>query len=163
MRSSLGSVVYAARNTLQSRLQGPGRGPRSMGGVTLIELLTVMVVLSILTTIAVGSYRRYLIRTNRTDATATLLRVQVAQEKFYLQNNTYTANLVQLGMGAKSGNEYYDISIAAPAGGDLTTGYVAAADAAKGQKTDDKDCQRLTIDDRGRRGASPAAADLCWR
>jgi type IV pilus assembly protein PilE len=156
-------MVYAARNTLQSRLQGAGRGPRSMGGVTLIELLTVMVVLSILTTLAVGSYRRYLVRTNRTEATAALLRVQVAQEKFYLQNNTYTADLAQLGMGITSDNQFYNLSIAAPAGGDLTTGYVAAADAAKGQKADDKQCQRMTIDDRGRRAAAPGAVDLCWR
>ena len=48
-------------------------------GMTLIELLTVMAVLAILGTISVSTYRSYLIRTNRTDARTTLLRIQVAE------------------------------------------------------------------------------------
>ncbi|MGC4084824.1 MAG: type IV pilin protein, partial [Vicinamibacterales bacterium] len=35
-----------------------------------------------------ASYRRYALRANRTEATALLLRIQVAQEKFFLQNNS---------------------------------------------------------------------------
>jgi type IV pilus assembly protein PilE len=155
MRSSLASKVYVARNSLQSRLQG-------MRGMTLIELMTVVVILAILTTIAVGSYRRYLMRTNRTEATAALLRVQVAQEKHYLQNNTYTANMALLGVPVETPNGQYQLAIGPPANGDLATGFIATATAIGGQVSDSA-CRGITIDDRGRRGASPGTADLCWR
>ncbi len=62
-------------------------------GVTLIELLTVMVVMAIIASIAIPSYRRYLLRAQRTDAKTALLQVQTAEEKFLLQNNTYTADV----------------------------------------------------------------------
>src|SRR5690606_27341297 len=62
---------------------------RHLRGVTLIELRPVIVVVAILRTIAVSSYRSYLLRTNRTEARMALLRVQAAQEKFFLQNNRY--------------------------------------------------------------------------
>ena len=62
----------------------------TQNGVTLIELLTVIVVIGILASIAVPSYRNYLIRAQRTEATTALLNLQAAQEKFYLQNNAYT-------------------------------------------------------------------------
>jgi len=77
---------------MQSKVQVRPRG------VTLVELLTVVAVLAILSTIAVTAYRSHVVRTNRTDATATLLRVQVAQEKYFLQHNVYADNVTtQLG------------------------------------------------------------------
>ena len=82
---------------------------KSQSGVTLIELMTVMVVIGILTAIAVPSYRRYLIRAQRSDASTALLRVQTSEEKFYLQKGAYTLDLTSapkdggLGIGATSG------------------------------------------------------------
>ena len=72
-------------------------------GVTLLELMIVVVILGILGTIAVSTYRGYLLRTNRTEARMALLRVQAAQEKFFLQWNRYadTAELTP-GPGAKA-------------------------------------------------------------
>ena len=58
-------------------------------GFTLIELMIVIVVVAVLAAIAMPSYRQYVLRTHRTEAKRTLLNVAVAQEKFYLQNNTY--------------------------------------------------------------------------
>ena len=66
-----------------------GAGCARQRGVTLIELMIVVVVLAILGSISVSTYRRYMLRANRTDATTMLLRIQVAQEKFFLQNNGY--------------------------------------------------------------------------
>jgi type IV pilus assembly protein PilE len=62
-------------------------------GVTLVELLMVIVIIAILSSIAVPTYRSYVLRAQRTEATATLLRVQAAQEKFFAQNNIYAADL----------------------------------------------------------------------
>ena len=60
--------------------------------MTLVELMTVIVVLAVLGTISVSTYRSYTLRANRTDATTMLLRIQVAQEKFFLQNNRYATS-----------------------------------------------------------------------
>src|SRR5688572_1247104 len=69
---------------------------RSIGrqrGVTLLELMAVISILAILASIALPTYRRYLIRSQRTEAKIALLQLQTAQEKFYMQNNAFTDNL----------------------------------------------------------------------
>jgi type IV pilus assembly protein PilE len=155
------SLMNAYCHRLQSRLQAVGSsGPRYLRGVTLVELLTVMVVLAVLTTISVGGYRRYLLKTNRTEATSALLRLQVAQEKFYLQNNTYTADLVALGLTAVTPTGHYQVAVVPPAGG-LGVGYIATA-TAQGAQANDVSCRTMTINDRGQRASTPSAADICW-
>ena len=44
-------------------------------GFTLIELMIVVALLAIITMISVTSYRQYMLRANRTDASAILLRI----------------------------------------------------------------------------------------
>src|SRR5687767_6796375 len=90
--------------------QDTQRVRRAMRGITLIELMIVVVIVAILAGIAIPNYRAYTLRAQRTDATSALLRVGSAQEKFYLQNNTYTSNLTLLGIaGTERG--YYTLSI----------------------------------------------------
>jgi type IV pilus assembly protein PilE len=142
-------------------------------GVTLLELMAVIVILGILASIAIPSYRTYLLRAQRTDATAALLRVAAAQEKFYLQRNTYASN-DQLddappdGLGI-DGTEhgYYDLEITADAAG-LAVGYSVTATAkADGAQSKDTDCATFSIDQAGMRGAlNSSDADNtagCWR
>ncbi len=140
-------------------------------GVTLIELLIVIIVISILASIAIPGYRNYVQRAQRSDATATLLRIQAAQEKFYTQNNTYTANNAgapPAGLGiAGSQNGYYAIALAAGAGG-LINAYTATVTPAAGSpQLDDVDCALFRIDSQGVRYAeSSGGADkttTCWR
>lgn len=81
-------------------------------GVTLIELLVVMVIVAILASIAVPTYRNYVLRAQRTDATRGLLAIQGAEEKYFLQNSVYTDNLTGpppggLGMPSASENGLY--------------------------------------------------------
>ena len=135
-------------------------GRARMRGMSLIELLTVVAVLAILSSIAVSSYRRYLVRTNRTEATGALLRVQVAQEKFFLQNNTYTNNMTSLGVPATTPTGNYSIAVGATG---LATSFTATATPQGRQASSDADCQTLTIDDKGQRGSTPGAASLCWK
>ena len=49
-------------------------------GFTLIELMIVIVIVAVLAAIAMPSYRQYVLRSHRTEATRTLLNVAVAQE-----------------------------------------------------------------------------------
>jgi type IV pilus assembly protein PilE len=137
--------------------------------VTLIELLIVIAVVSILTSLAVGSYRRYGIRANRSDATTTILRIQVAQEKFFLQNNGYAANMatvvaappaglgVALGAGNTTPGGYYTVSIASAS----ATQYSVTATATGPQAADIAACQTFNINEQGTR--TPVSSSGCWR
>jgi type IV pilus assembly protein PilE len=141
---------------------------RKQSGVTLMELLTVVAVIGILASVALPSYRRYLQRAQRTDATSALLRVQTAEEKRYLQLGSYTTNLTAapptgLGLLATSERGYYNLSVAT-----TTTGYtVTATPVSGGGQADDKSCGTFTINESGTRTAlNTSGADNkteCWR
>jgi type IV pilus assembly protein PilE len=142
-------------------------------GFTLIELMVVVVIIGILTTISVGSYRRYMIRTNRTEATSALLQLQVAQEKFFLQNNSYAsaANIAvapPTGLGFASTTTqpggFYTITMtpATP-----TTAYTASATPVLGKGQDkDLECTLFSIDQTGKKISTNGTIDTastCWR
>jgi type IV pilus assembly protein PilE len=138
------------------------RGARSRArGVTLIELLTVIVVVAILASVAIPSYRRYLLRAQRSEAKIALLQLQTAQEKFYLQNNAYTDKVTVsstapspgLGLLGLSETSKYDITVTnLGAGGQSYT--ATASPHAGGGQTDDAECANYTITERGVRGNS---------
>ncbi|HEY6644924.1 type IV pilin protein [Povalibacter sp.] len=144
---------------------GKDMQPRqTMRGVTLIELMIVIVVVAILASIAIPSYRSYLIRTNRTEARMALLRVQAAQEKFFLQNNRYadidewaTAPPNGLGVLITTPSGYYTLGI----DNYTTTTYTAVATATGGQTDDKVVCRTLKIDQNGTR--APADSAGCWK
>jgi len=141
-------------------------------GMTLMELLTVVVIVGILATIAVPSYRRYLQRANRSDATTMLLRAAAAQEKHFLQYSTYvttTANLPNthaaggIGVPIVSERGFYALTVAATA-----TGYtLTAAPIAGAGQTDDTDCATFTFTEAGtkeaRNSASAVNTNSCFR
>lgn len=127
--------------------------------MTLIELLVVVALAAILAFAAVPSYRAYAVRAHRVEATTALLALAAAQEKFYLQNNTYTAELADappegLGMQAVTESGYYDIEIDAAD----AVGFTATA-TAKGGQADDTHCATFTIDHTGARSATSTD---CW-
>jgi type IV pilus assembly protein PilE len=138
-------------------------------GVTLIELMTVVVIVAILASIAVPSYRNYLLRAQRTDATTALLRIQSGMEKYLVQNGKYTTDLTSapkdggLGLTTISEQGFYDLKIESTA-----TGYKATATAKtdKPQK-DDKRCVLFTVDESGKRFAQDSGGGdrttECWR
>ena len=138
---------------------------RRMRGVTLIELLAVIAIVAILSSVAVASYRSYVLRAHRTDATAALLRIQVAQEKYFLQNNSYTADITDappagLGVSSPTQNGFYTLAVAPGSTNNIATSYLATATAA-GSQTQDRACPTLTIDDQSQHGPLATAA-TCW-
>ncbi|MFQ5636194.1 MAG: type IV pilin protein, partial [Gammaproteobacteria bacterium] len=111
-------------------------------GFTLIELLVVVAVFSIITTIAVGAYRGYIQRVNRTDAIQLLLRVSAAQERFYLDANRYALqnDIDDLGFPtALSERGYYQLSITPGPSGDAAVDYMATARVVDGGSQSDDD------------------------
>jgi type IV pilus assembly protein PilE len=143
-----------------------------MRGVTLMELLTVIMILGILAGIAVPTYRTYLVRSQRAEAKIALLQLQTAQEKFYLQNNQYTDDITTaspngLGLLATTETGKYDVAVvlAADANGTANQRFTATATpAAGGGQTDDTRCGSFSIDERGTRGNSGGGgAEYCWK
>lgn len=141
---------------------------RLSAGFTLVELLIAIVIVAILSAIAIPSYRSYVLRARREDATSALMRVQAAEEKFFLQNNAYTANLAGappagIGIGATSDNGYYALALALTNGG---AGFTATATpTATGGQTDDAKCATYTIDQTGNKtatGTDPTPNQTCW-
>jgi type IV pilus assembly protein PilE len=141
-------------------------------GVTLLELIVVMIIVGILAAVAIPSYRQYVIRSQRSDAKDALLSLATAQEKFYLQCNTYAAgfavapNCAALNLQGtnSSKNGWYTLAIPAR----TATSYTITATAtAGGNQFQDTDCRRFQMNERGIRTAINAAnADnsaACWR
>jgi type IV pilus assembly protein PilE len=144
----------------------------NMRGVTLMELMIVIVILGILSAIAVPTYRSYLLRSQRSEAKIALLQLQTAQEKFYLQNNVYTANITGaspagLGLLAVTETAKYDMSVTLAADGNGTAAQRFNATATPrpgGGQTDDLLCANFTIDERGTRGVSGTqTVEQCWK
>ena len=131
-------------------------------GVTLIELMIVVVSMSILGVIAVPSYQAYVQRARRVDATATLMRVAANQERFYLQNNTYTTNLVDIGMSpdgiTDKGHYLIDVPVA-----DAQTFMITAEPAPGSVMVADADCQTFSLTAQGVRATAPKPLDDCWQ
>jgi type IV pilus assembly protein PilE len=142
-----------------------------MRGMTLIELMIVVVIVAVLASIGVPSYRQYVLRATRTEAKTALLRVQAAQEKFYLQNNRYAsgAELTNappngLGLSQKSENGNYTLAIANDDTGLGSQGYKATAIPADGSgQKKDTPCQLFRIDHTGNRFPAITDAAPCWR
>jgi len=136
-----------------------------MKGVTLIELMIVIVIVAILASIAVPSYRNYVLRSHRVEAKTALLNLAAAQEKFYLQNNTYATNSLLttappsgLGLAATTENGWYTVAIA---NGANAAGFSATA-TATGTQTADGDCASFTINQLGVKSATGDKPTVCW-
>lgn len=132
---------------------------RYMRGVTLAELMIVVVVVGILASIAYPSYRQYAARAKRIEAKAALLQIATMQERFYLQNNAYTTNMTSLGFGVAgdfmTDSKSYVINVtAADAANYNATAVYQNADAEAGK------CASFSIDGRGSRTSAPHAD--CW-
>jgi type IV pilus assembly protein PilE len=128
---------------------------RKMRGVTLLELMIVVVVLGILTSIAYPSYRDSVARAKRNEARAALLQIATNQERFYLNNNTYTANLADVGVNALTDTGTYVIAIDNVGANNFrATATYQNADAEAGK------CANFTIWGDGTRTSAPLAD--CW-
>lgn len=134
-------------------------------GFTLIELVITVAILIVLATIAVPNYRNHVMRSNRSDAMAALTRIAAAQEKFYLQNNSYSASLGADGLDLDFRpdlGERYDLRITA-ADRDSFTAQATAVD----KQSQDKNCRVFRLDEQGRRYAEDAGKAVttasCWR
>ncbi len=132
------------------------RTMKYMRGVTLLELMVVVVILGILTAIAYPSYRQFIERAKRTEARALLLRIAVDQERFYLQNNIF-GNMADLQYDEPqiTDSEAYSVTITSNTASDFS---VTATYQLGGEEADK--CLTFTLDGRGTKTSGPYTD--CW-
>ena len=144
--------------TLKTSLQRI-RNRRSMGGLTLIELMIVVVIISMLAMIAYPNYREFAARAKRNEAKAALLKAATNQEKFYLQNQRFSTDLTELGFSASpfttdSGSYRIDVFAPNPAANFTVTATYLPVDEEVNR------CGSFTIDGRGTKTSNPYTD--CW-
>lgn len=131
---------------------------RYMHGVTLMELMIVVVIIGILSAVAFPNYRSYVTRAKRTEAKSVLLKCAVNQEKFYLQNSRFSDDLTELGFAApfKTDSETFVIALSnIDRNVDFTcTATYQPADGEAGK------CKVFSINDAGNKTSSPYTD--CW-
>jgi type IV pilus assembly protein PilE len=137
-------------------------------GVTLIELMVVVMIIGILAGIAYPGYRAQVMRSHRSDAKIALERLAQSLERCYTNSTPRTydgcAPLAAVAADtAVSDNGYYSIDF--PADPDATTFTLRAT--AIGGQLKDTDCRTFTLDNTNVRGAKTAAsadnAGQCWQ
>jgi len=104
-------------------------------GFTLIEIMIVVAILAIVTTIAVPAYTGYIDTAQRTEGWNNLNGLQLALEEYYLENGDYniTMDTDKLGSAAlswsatPSSGGKFTYAIAAGATGSLNTSYTITA------------------------------------
>ena len=130
-----------------------------------------IVIVAILSAIAIPGYRSYVQRAQRAEAKTALLRIQGAQEKFFVQQNRYAAALAPaapagLGTPATTETGLYTLALVLTDGGDGLPRHRHGPRAAA-RRTTTRSCATLSIDNNGLKGArNSAGADTtrdCWR
>lgn len=130
-----------------------------MRGVTLMELMIVVVIVGIMAAIAFPNYREFAARAKRNEAKAALLQIATNQEKWYLQNNQFSADLTDLGFPASpftTETGSYTITVAAP---NPNANYTATATFILGGAEATK-CGSFTVDASGAKASAPYTD--CW-
>ena len=158
--------------------------PSSSRGFTLIELMVVVVIATILLSIAVPSYMSQVRQSRRTEAKTALLDLAGREERYLSTNPAgYTSNPAFLGYGGFGvgnpiGSGYYYLTVCSPAVAACVPGlkmpnppaapsYTIVASPVPGQsQVNDLQCQLFAVDATGQQYAVDSAGNnqtsYCW-
>ncbi len=138
-----------------SRMAGPTRSRCGMAGVTLLELMVVVVVVGILAAIAYPSFQEQVRKTKRADGKAALMEAAQELERCYTRFASYTAAGCGVALPRDSGEGHYVVDFDASAAASFTLSATPQDD----QVNDT--CGTLTLTNAGVQGAD-ADPDDCW-
>lgn len=148
---------------------------RASQGVTLIELLIVIVVVSIMAAIAIPSYNSFVLKSHRTEAKSALLDLASMEERYFSAQNIYSQNPQDLGYTIAAfpipsvGNGYYTVNqtgftpAVAPTGANPggTPAFYQFTATPIGVQVNDAGCTSFVLDSKGVKTST--GTDLnCW-
>ena len=133
------------------------RNPQASRGFTLIEILIALVIVAIVSSFAISSYQKSVLKSNRSAAKATLTKIASGEENWRFTHNSYTATVASVsGPIPANVSTIYSFTVAATA-----STYSAVATAIGGQLKD-TDCTTFSISSTGAQSATGNAASSCW-
>jgi type IV pilus assembly protein PilE len=136
-------------------------------GVTLMEILVVLLVAGVIVALALPAYRQQMVRVNRSEATTALYEIAAAEERYYLRHGRYVEDIAAppprgLGLAGRAGSRHYSMSVAVASDGQT---FIASATPTRaGDQDGDGACLAFSLDHRGRRAVSGSReTTFCWR
>jgi type IV pilus assembly protein PilE len=148
------------------------KAPQKQTGVTLIELMIVIVILALVVGFAYPSYMNYVVDTKRTAATSILLQVADRQQQFFMDNKRFANDLTNLGFannplviaddGRTMANAADSASTYSVALTNVTaTTYTITAAPLNNQAARDAECGSLTLNQTLTKGSNGGSD--CWK
>ena len=110
-------------------------------GFSLLELMVVLAITGLLSSIALPAYQGHLRKARRGDAQGSLQRIQLEQTRWRSQHESYTTSVSDLGLSSYlSAQGYYQLSITQSS----SDGFVAVATAI-GDQAKDGECALMQL------------------
>lgn len=128
-------------------------------GFTLIELMIVVAIIAIITSIGYPSYQDSVRKGNRADGLATITETAQRLERCYTSYGSYNnANCpVQSGATINSARAHYKVDVTS-----ASSTYTLVATPVSGQQLKDTKCTTFTVDNTGKKTATGSDYLHCW-
>lgn len=138
-------------------------------GFTLLEVLITLLIMGILLTMAVSNFQSHLQKARRVEATSTLMTLAMAQERYFMQHLTYTADITGTSglnyQALHTENGYYALSVQIQTqANDGIDSFKLKATAISTQQND-TECQQFTINQLSAHNAfdkNNVSNPTCW-
>ncbi len=135
------------------------RSTARMRGITLIELMVVVIIVGILAAVAYPSYQEQVRSTRRADGKSVLLQTAQALERCYSRFSSYNNAGCGVTFPINSPEQFYVVTSAA-----LSAAAFTLSAAPQGTQVEDIKCGTLRLTSTGVQGSQGADTDVnsCW-